>query len=360
MSDDWWDRLYTGGQRSGTRLDARPQDDAQTDAADVSAQATPHVPPPTNAPRNPSPASSWGSGRGLDPFLEEHPAHPVPGLTAEESEELRRHEDAQKKSESPQVAEIPPVPSYAPVVPGDTGHSNNTPESADGKPESEKKEDGQEEKATGWRDRFKQARTRTATATAPARSAANTALTVMAPDRGQPTSFLWVVAISITVSPQTLLTLYNKIVLIFGMPQAVAGTETGWGFLQGPGIWFGNLYTAYWESGTQYRMLLLALMGIIPIFLAQGVAHIPSQRLRKFFMWIGYGFPVFFICTPSYIPAFGYRSMTEVYVTALFAAAWWGFSFSRTVAPGFGQVLLRIPLASVLVGVVHYSPGAAF
>lgn len=356
MSDDWWDRLYTGPEGPGTQVDTRPRTHEQTDLdAEQSAQATIPAQRATNAPRIPSAATSWGSGRAPDPFLEAHPAHPVPGLTTEESEELRRHEEAHLKelTESPQVAEIPQIPSYAPDITGDTGHSNNT-------PESEEKETGKEEKATGWKARLKKARTGTAKATAPARKAAAATLDAVAPDKGQPTSFLWVAAISVAVSPQTLLTLYNKAVLVFQMPQATLGTETGWGFLEGPGIWFGNLYSGYWESGTQYRMLLLALMGIIPVFLAQVVAHIPSPRIRKYCMWIGYGFPVFFICAPSYIPAFGYRTMTEVYVTFLFAAAWWGASFSRTVAPGFGQVLLRIPLASVLVGVISYSPGAAF
>jgi hypothetical protein len=197
--------------------------------------------------------------------------------------------------------------------------------------------------------------------TSPVRKAATSAYRAVSPERGQSFSFLWACGAAVAISPQTFVATWDHLIAIFGAPQWRSGPEPmAWGFFHGPGVWFKTVLKTHWEAGTQTRVILLALVGVLPLLIAQISEKISADRIRKWVALLGYGFPVVFICSASYIPGSGFQTWTEVYVTALCTAAWWGFSVSRTLQPGIVQFLLRIPLASVLVGIVAYSPGAAF
>lgn len=361
--DDWWDRLYRepDGGPDATRDDrATGEKKHRTDAdhalvsvsrgAEAGNTPAPHIPPP---------ASRWGSGRALDSFLRENPAHPgleedAPTVnTPEESEELRKHEEklneeATEKSEEPQEK---------------TPEEENNKE---GTRESEPTEKGEEKE---WKKRLREAKEgagkklhKASVATAPARKGTATAFNSISPSKGEPFSFFWSFVAAWLVSPQIVVAAADRIALLFGASRPLSGPEEplAWGFLNGPGVWFQGQLSDYWGSGDQGRLLLLAVVGIAPVLVAQVSDGISSVTARKFLLWFGYGFPAFFICSVSYFPIMGFHSWDELYVTALFATAWWGFSFSRTVGPGPTQFLLRIPLASIVFGVVSNSPGALF
>lgn len=163
------------------------------------------------------------------------------------------------------------------------------------------------------------------------------------------------------VSPQTFVAVADRVAMIFGASKPLSGEERmEWGWLQGIGPWFGDQVELHLEAGTTHRLLLLFLVGLGPLLVIQLTEKVTDERLRRVLTWVGYGFPVFFICSVSYIPAMGFHNWNELYVSLLAVLAWWGFSFSRTIQAGFLQCLLRIPFAAIIVGIGLNAPGAAF
>ena len=354
MSDDFWSDLRSAPVGPGTHTDTRPREKKRDDTdAERHTKARVSAPAPSiesaTAYAAP-PVSTWGAiVREPDPFLAQHGTPPeMRDNTRAEEEELRKREEKV----------IPPKPTEPPKAPvSDEAHEPaDTP-----KTESTGGVSTEDEEEASWRERLANAREKASEGAAPVKKVVSTAYRAVSPQRGQSFSFLWACGASIAVSPQTLLAAWDRVIAIFGAPQWRSGPEPmAWGLFEGPGVWFRTVLEAHWASGTQGRLVLLALVGILPILVAQFAEKISQPTVRKWLMLLGYGFPVFFICAVSYIPFLGFHTWNEVYVTALFTAAWWGFSVSRTYPPGFVQFLLRIPLASVIVGIVAYSPGAAF
>lgn len=174
-------------------------------------------------------------------------------------------------------------------------------------------------------------------------------------------SYLWSLAAAWTIPLTFPFALLDRIALLFGSPRPLTGTERmDWNLLHGPGLWFEDQINAYSASGDIGRMVTLMAIGVAPVAFAQTAHLITRDRLRKALGWIAYGFPAFFIAMPSYFDWAGFRTTNDFYITALAAAAWWGFTFSRTIQPGLMRIVLRIPLAAVIVGLGHTAPGAAF
>ena len=174
-------------------------------------------------------------------------------------------------------------------------------------------------------------------------------------------SYFWSLVAAWTVPVTFPFALIDRLAVIFGSPRPLSGTEPmDWNILHGPGIWFGEQIDAYGAAGDTGRLITLMSIGAAPILFAQLGSKIIRDRLRKILGWIAYGFPAFFICMPWYFDWAGFRTTNDLYVTALSAAAWWGFSYSRTVEPGLLRIILRIPIAALIVGLGHTAPGAAF
>ena len=155
--------------------------------------------------------------------------------------------------------------------------------------------------------------------------------------------------------------LLGRVVMVFGSPRPLSGTERmDWNLLHGPGRWFGDVIDAHVAAGDVARLVTLCAVGAVPVLFAQLGDRIARRGLRKALGWLAYGFPVFFICMPSYFDSLGFHSADDLYVTTLAASSLWGFAYSRTIDPGFTRVVFRIPLAAVIVGLGLTAPGAAF
>lgn len=365
--DDWWDRLY---REPVSGLESRRGDQATTEEG-REAEKSPALASASTAskgmrassPRIPFSVSGWGSGRDLDPFLRENSAHPElveegppkkEDNTPEETEELRKHEEGLGRKEGEDLltrkGEEEPKPPL----------------------EEEKIESPKERGEKNWKDRIRGAKKKTqekvhegkskvSSLTAPARKGAASALNATAPANGKTFSFFWSFIAAWVLSFQMFAALLDRLALVFGSPSPLFGEErTEWVWFRGAGPWFGDQVESHMEAGTVNRLILLFLIGLIPVLIAQFSEKIPESRARKFLVWLGYGFLVFFICSISYITAMGFHSWNELYISLLSALSWWGFSFSRTVQPGFYQCALRVPLAAVVVGVGLNAPGAAF
>jgi len=320
----------------------------------------------TSGQRFPTPAHNWGSGHAPDPFLEENPSHGADRTvnTPEEAAELRKH----AKPEAPEPdrstgQDIPEPPEKAP--PGPPAADAETPSGAASGNDGPEKTG---EAPAGIRDRLKRLKEKTgettakaAEKTAPARQRAHTTADSVSSSFSGNWSFLWAMGAAWTLAVTFPLALIDRTAMVFGSPRPVFGTEqTEWRFLHGPGVWFGEQLDLYGDSGHLARLVTLCLIGAVPVLFAQLGEKIRHDGLRKASGWIAYGFPVFFTCMPYYFDSMGFRSANELYLSVLAASAWWGFSFSRTLQPGFSRFLLRIPLAAVIVGLGHYAPGAAF
>lgn len=364
--DDWWDRLYcepVSGLESRRDEQATKEEGRKAEEPPALASVSPvSTGASTSAPRTPSSVSRWGSGRDLDPFLKENSAHPELveedhsrrlDNTPEESDELRKHEEKLRWTED---EDLP------------TRKREEEPPSPEGEEVESPKEGGEK----SWNDRIRGAKKKTqekvhkgkskiSSLAAPARKGAASALNAAAPANGKTFSFFWSFIAAWVLSFQVFAALLDRLALVFGSPSPLFGEErTEWAWFRGAGPWFGEQVESHMEAETVNRLILLFLVGLIPVLIAQFSEKIPESRARKFLVWFGYGFLVFFICSISYIPAMGFHSWDELYISLLSALSWWGFSFSRTVPPGFYQCALRIPLAAVVVGVGLNAPGAAF
>jgi hypothetical protein len=372
--NDWWNDPNAEADQTVRRSGANTAPDGEkgTDATARGALAT--VSPEnsgtnTSAQRLPSPPHNWGSGgRPVDPFIQENPAHgaSLPGITPEEAAELRKHE---KNLDSRGPAEVtaamaPPKPTAPPTV------GRETDVTAETKDDKDKKElTGVKALLKAFTDKKDSAREKTgkaaravAGATAPTRKVIGSAAHAVSPANSGQWSFLWSVGTAWSVSLQSLIALYDRVVSFVGAPQLMSGPRAmDWHLFEGPGHWFRDTLQSAWESGQAERLFFLGAIGVLPIMVAQFAERITHDGLRKAAGWIGYGVPVLWICMHSYIDRVGFRSWDELYLTGLAAASWWGFRLSRAEdTTDFQKFLLRIPLASVICGVIAYSPGAAF
>lgn len=359
----WGDRLRN---EPGSGPDSeRSVPSATENATLLSDDETPSGPDASKEARNLVPrmrfsVTRWGSGRSLDPFLKRNSAHELveedpparTDNTPEETDELIRHkkllikksgtEEKDGKKEDP-TAE--PEPKEDEDGEGEESEKEGEPKKDD---ESEEEEGEEKEKPPS--------------ATAVVRKGAVDAFNSITPSRGNHFSFFWSFVAAWFISPQVFVALADRAAIFFGASQPLSGPgePSEWGFMNGPGVWFRGILETYWGGGEQGRLILLAAVGIFPILAAQVSDKVSSKIFPKILIWTGYGFSIFFICGISYFPVLGLHSWAELYLVTLFALSWWGFSFSRTVGPGPTKFLLRIPLASLVFGVVSYSPGALF
>jgi hypothetical protein len=203
---------------------------------------------------------------------------------------------------------------------------------------------------------------KTGAATAPARATLRKAASAVSPANSGRWSFVWSMGAAWTLSFQTLIAVYDRAVSLIGAPQLMSGPQAmGWHLFEGPGHWFRDTLEYSWETGAAPRLFFLAAIGVLPIVVAQFAEKITSHTLRKIARLAGYGFPFIWACSHSYIDSFGFRTWDELYLSGLAASAWYFLtcSFGEDVTD-FQKFIRRIPLASVVCGLIAYSPGAAF
>jgi hypothetical protein len=197
--------------------------------------------------------------------------------------------------------------------------------------------------------------------TAPIREAQKNASAVVTRSFDSGWSFFWPLGFAQAVPVTFPLSLLDRLVMIFGSPRPLSGTEPmAWNFLHGPGVWFGDQLKMYGANGEIGRVIALCAVGAVPVMFAQLGERIVKDWVRKALGWFSYLAPAFFICMPYYFHSLGFHQVSDLYISALAALSWWGLSFSRTMKAGFLQAVLRIPVAAMIVGFGHYAPGAAF
>lgn len=364
--NDWWNDqhdnadqvLSRDGANTAPAGEKKPDSTARGPLATVSPENSGTN---TSAQRLPSPPHSWGSGhRTPDAFLQDNPPHGATpaGITPEEAAELRKHAqnlESAGPAEATAPVAAPPMPDKPPTVGGETDSTDK----------DDKELSGVKALLKVFRDKKEtvpRLAAKVGEKTAPTRRVIGSAAHAVSPASSGRWSFLWSMGAAWSVSVQSLVALYDRAVSFIGAPQLMSGPQAmGWHLFEGPGHWFRDALQASWEAGQAERLFFLAAIGVVPLAVAQFAERITRDGLRKAAGWIGYGLPVFWICSHSYIDSFGFRSWDELYLTGLAAAAWWGFNVSRAEdVTDFQKFLLRIPLASVMCGVVAYSPGAAF
>jgi hypothetical protein len=213
----------------------------------------------------------------------------------------------------------------------------------------------------------------------PVLQAAVTAKKALDPANGKTrpyvTSFMISLVVSWVLSPQILLALYERIRF---------GTDTtGWGFLQGPGRWFRDTVGMAYETGQMTGLIASAIIGLAPMILTStrnaAANHIAQSPYRGkasalALKWLGrlpYAVPVIYltgVAYPEYVtPLFGHPwtlDWWQFWVAGLFCFAYyctmWVFDrVEKGLGLGYFHVLLMVPLASIVSGVL-YAPGAAW
>lgn len=207
------------------------------------------------------------------------------------------------------------------------------------------------------------------------------------------TSFGISAVVSWLVSPQILVAAYERI--------RFHTSTTDWGVLHGPGRWFRDTVGMATETGQTFGLVAAICLGLAPMFLfsvRNGVAKYLAEspyygKAGRFAVkWLArapYLVPSVYltgVAYPKYVTSiFGspWRlEMWHLYVAGLFCTAYyftmWVFdrverlhrerlamsdeerAKSQSMGPGLFHVLLMVPLASIVTGVLLYAPGAAW
>lgn len=207
------------------------------------------------------------------------------------------------------------------------------------------------------------------------------------------TSFMISSVMSWAVGPQILTALYERI--RFGT------STTGWGILNGPGRWFRDTIGMAYESDRLGSLIWAAVMGLAPMFLMftrnQVAGYLAQSTYRGRMVafsitWLtrsAWLVPILFFIGVSYpdevTAIFGSPwtfQMWQFWVAGLFCMAFyatmWTFDRierltreraamseeelekSQSMGPGIFHIVLMIPLASIVTGILLYAPGAAW
>jgi hypothetical protein len=231
----------------------------------------------------------------------------------------------------------------------------------------------------------------------PVHSAIRTVRANLDPSNGKTrpyvTSFLLSSIVSWIVSPQILTAAYERI--HFGT------STTGWGLLNGPGRWFRDTVGMAYESGQMGSLIWSAIMGLLPMIILT-LRNIAAQRAAesvyqgrmsgfsiKWLNRLAYSaLPVFFtgVSYPTEVTSiFGSPwtfQMWQFWVAGLFCTAYYFTTWVldrierlnrermvlpeeereklKVMGPGIFHVLLMVPLASIVTGILLYAPGAAW
>jgi hypothetical protein len=238
---------------------------------------------------------------------------------------------------------------------GDTG---------DTKPPTSPDDDATPE-ATGLRQRIEEMKQRAAKAKEQARAAqavlkekTNPVRTTLGTQMSRKRwSFVWAMATSWLIGPQFLLALWDRLILIADRPELLSGDQPmNWGLLHGPGRWFRDALADHWEHGNTGRLLLAAVCGIAPLLLA--AAHGENRKLGRLYFYGLLAVPVLYLIGVSYWS--WPLAWTDIYMAMLAGTAWYCTLWAKEKEPGLTRMLLMVPLASVVSGILAYSPGAAF
>lgn len=178
-------------------------------------------------------------------------------------------------------------------------------------------------------------------------------------------SILGSTAAAWVISPYTFVALYDRIVLHMGksmesFPRGQylhdGGDPMGWGLFHGPAPWMRDTVGMAWESGQMSKVLVAAVLGILPLVLMDLGTYAEKLvgGISRLMTWVAGGGAAIYI-------AFGWSpNWWEVHMAFLFAAAWYGARWACLTKSELKKSILYIPLAAVITGSVLYSPGAMF
>lgn len=299
---------------------------------------------PEKVPGSPASADSWGSGRGLDPFLGGASEEEAPDL----HEENVNTESKVHTSDSPTFSE-----NGNPQEEGESGQDHGP----EGSRENVRKTLGARLSLT--KEKISKVRDKAAEKTTPVRRRAADAREEVDPRNftSRRWGFLWATTASWLVGPQFVVAVWDRAVSLCGQEIMMSGPRAmGFGFLHGPGRWFRDQVALHWETGTMGHLIACAAFGIIPLVL-MAASNTWSQYARWFLGAAILG-PCVYVIGVSY--AGWVMTWTDFYLVTLFGSAWYCTVRLREMEPGFRRFMMTIPLASVVSGALLYSPGAVW
>jgi hypothetical protein len=310
--------------------------------------------------------NAWGSGGKSNPLPgEEAPVSTVSTAVGNTSETTPAEAyELRKRKETKKAVKVPPKPTEPPTV-HEISKSEETPvetETPSGA-EAAKGESAEEETKGRIRAALAKAHTVTGSAkekvaekTAPVRKKAKELNEEINPRHAKKWSLLWAAGASWVVAPGTVGALYDRGVMLFGswtenFPRAQylnsGGLPHEWDLLHGPAWWVKGVVGAAWETGLTNELLTAVLVGLLPTVSLMHLQH----RIFRFFTIIGVAYFIGFEWFPHW---------WEVYMAALAACAYYGWTMANRIQSAFLACVLRVPVAAIVSGSILYSPGAIF
>jgi len=319
----------------------------------------------------PPPPSAWG--------VKERPGHAVGAPPETVSEPVAETvetspappketpADVRKGPETPKSLKVPPKPAEPPVVP-EVSKETETPE------ETETPDEETTGRIRAVVNRMREAKEVTketvAKVTKPVREKVGGKVEAVKneadPRQARKWGLLWSTAASWVVAPGTVGALYDRGVNMFGswtdsFPRAAyldaGGVPHEWDLLEGPAWWVKNTVGTAWEAGLTPDLLASAGVGIAPV-LALTLLHTGDGgawgmfvKAMRWFVMLGVAYYIGFEWFPQW---------WEVYLSALSAAAVYGWMMAKRLSSEFLAFLCRIPAAAIVSGTILYSPGAIF
>lgn len=327
-----------------------------------------HVTIITHEPRvasgRPVSANSWGTGRDLDPFLngtsrEEMPDPHVEDVNTESEPHTNNSPTFSEEGNPREGGES--VQDHDPQDPQENsekrtlkGHFSAAREKIGSVRRKREPESSDEEEEMPGESGEKDQETRTI------RSKIADARKEIDPRNltSRRWSFLWATAAAWLVGPRFLIAVWDRAVRVFGQSQMMSGPQPmGFGLLHGPGRWFRDQVALHWENGSMGHLVLCAAFGIIHLVLiaaANTWGHYARWLLGTAILG-----PCVYMIGVSY--AGWVLTWTDFYLVALFSSAWYcAVRLKDTKERGFVRFVLMVPLASVVSGLLLYSPGAVW
>jgi len=310
----------------------------------------------------PSPPSAWGSGRPASHAVGAPPETVSEPISTDDGKGGEALADLREKMETAKSVKLPPKPTKPPVVP-EVSKVEETPAETETPEETTSRIKAAVDRMRGAKEVTKE---KVSKVTKPVGEKMAAAKNEADPRQAQRWGLLWSTVASWVVAPGTLGALYDRFVDTFGswtdsFPRAAyldaGGVPHEWDLLEGPAWWVKNTVGAAWEAGLTPDLLASAGVGMAPV-LAAMFLHTNDGgmwgllvKVARWFVMLGVAYYIGFEWFPQW---------WEVYLSALSAAAVYGWMMAKRLSSGFLAFICRIPAAAIVSGTILYSPGAIF
>lgn len=256
--------------------------------------------------------------------------------------------------------ESEPLTNDSPTSEDEGNDAEDSPQEEDTEQDSRKtlreRIDGARQKVTKARGKTKEAVARTA----PARKKISDAREAVDPRNitSRRWGFLWAVVASWVLGPQFFVACWDRLTAFFGQHQMMSGPDAmAFDLGHGPGRWFRDVVGRHWENGQMAHLVVCAAFGIVPLLLI--ACANTWKKYSRWFIGVAILGPAVYVTGVSY--AGWSLTWEDIYLVTLFGSTWYCTVWViEKKEPSFTRFLLMIPLASVVSGILLYSPGAVW